>query len=99
MFANFHHSIRSSPTSGWPQHHRYCLASKSRGGNPSRLKTVWDEHQSSQVKTEAEPVVELPIEMAEVVASISKALTERIAALAVELNDKAVTAAERKVLR
>ena len=92
-----HHSIRSGPTSGWPQHHRFCLASESRGGNPSRLKPVWDEHQSSQVKTEAEPVVELPIEVAEVVASISKALTERIAALAVELNDKAVTAAERKV--
>ena len=75
----------------------FALRQKVGGGNPSRLKQVWDEHQSSQVKTEAEPVAELPVEVAEVVAAVSKALTERIASLAIELNDKAVKAAERKV--
>jgi colicin import membrane protein len=39
----------------------------------------------------------LPVEVAEEVASVSKALTERLTALAVELNDKAVKAAERRV--
>ncbi|HNM96747.1 MAG TPA: molybdenum cofactor biosynthesis protein MoaE, partial [Marmoricola sp.] len=36
-------------------------------------------------------------EVAEEVAAVTKALTDRLAALAVELNDKAVKAAERRV--
>ena len=44
-----------------------------------------------------EPVAELPVEVAEEVAAVTKALTERLSALAVELNDKAVKAAERRV--
>lgn len=75
----------------------FALRQKVGGGNPSRLKQVWDEHQSSQRKTEAEPVAELPVEVAETVAAVSKALSERLASLAVELNDKAVKAAERRV--
>ena len=75
----------------------FALRQKVGGGNPSRLKQVWDEHQSSQAATVAEPVAELPVEVAEVVAGVSKALAERIAELAVDLNDKAVKAAERKV--
>jgi chromosome segregation ATPase len=39
----------------------------------------------------------LPIEVAEEVAMVTKALTERLSMLAVELNDKAVKAAERRV--
>jgi uncharacterized coiled-coil DUF342 family protein len=75
----------------------FALRQKVGGGNPSRLKQVWDEHMSSQAVTRAEPVAELPIEVAEEVATVTKALTERLAALAVELNDKAVKAAERRV--
>lgn len=75
----------------------FALRQKVGGGNPSRLKQVWDEHISSQAVTKAEPVAELPIEVAEEVATVTKALTERLAALAVELNDKAVKAAERRV--
>ncbi|WP_426166243.1 DNA-binding protein [Polaromonas sp. DSP2-3-2b2] len=75
----------------------FALRQKVGGGNPTRLKQVWDEHQSSQVKTQAEPVADLPVEVAETVGAVSKALTERLASLAVELNDKAVKAAERRV--
>lgn len=75
----------------------FALRQKVGGGNPSRLKQVWDEHLSSQSVTRAEPVAELPVEVAEEVASITKALAERLAALAVDLNDKAVRAAERRV--
>jgi chromosome segregation ATPase len=75
----------------------FALRQKVGGGNPSRLKQVWDEHQASQSVTQAEPVAELPVEVAEEFASASKALTERIGSLAVELNDKAVKAAERRV--
>ncbi len=75
----------------------FALRQRVGGGNPSRLKQVWDEHISSQAVARAEPVAELPIEVAEEVAAVTKALTERLAALAVELNDKAVKAAERRV--
>ena len=75
----------------------FALRQKVGGGNPSRLKQVWDEHLASQSVTKAEPVAELPIEVAEEVATVTKALTDRLQALAVELNDKAVKAAERRV--
>lgn len=75
----------------------FALRQKVGGGNPSRLKQVWDEHISSRAVTRAEPVAELPVEVAEEVAAVTKALTERLATLAVELNDKAVKTAERRV--
>lgn len=75
----------------------FALRQKVGGGNPTRLKQVWDEHINSQATTKAEPVAELPVEVAEEVATVTKALTERLALLAVRLNDKAVKAAERRV--
>lgn len=75
----------------------FALRQRVGGGNPSRLKQVWDEHLAGQAEQRAEPVAELPVEVAEEVAAVTKALTERLAALAVELNDKAVKAAERRV--
>lgn len=75
----------------------FALRQKVGGGNPTRLKQVWDEHLASQSVQQAEPVAELPVEVAEEVAAVTKALTERLATLAVELNDKAVKAAERRV--
>ncbi|PHM59501.1 hypothetical protein Xish_03619 [Xenorhabdus ishibashii] len=45
----------------------------------------------------AEPAVELPVEVAEEVKTVSPALAERINQLATELNDKAVKAAELRV--
>ena len=62
----------------------FALRQKVGGGNPSRLKQVWDEHLASQSVTKAEPVAELPVEVAEEVASVTKALTERLAALKTE---------------
>jgi colicin import membrane protein len=75
----------------------FALRQKVGGGNPSRLKQVWDEHLASQSVTKAEPVSELPVEVAEEVALVTKELTQRLAALAVELNDKAVKAADLRV--
>ena len=75
----------------------FALRQKVGGGNPSRLKQIWDEHANSQSVAKAEPVAELPIEVAEEVATVTKALTERLNLLAVQLNDKAVKAAERRV--
>jgi colicin import membrane protein len=75
----------------------FALRQKVGGGNPNRLKQVWDEHVTSKSTTQTEPVAELPVEVAEEVAAVTKALTERIGQLAIELNDKAVKAAERRV--
>lgn len=75
----------------------FALRQRVGGGNPTRLKQVWDEHVSSTSAEAAEPVAELPVEVAEEVATVTRELTGRLAALAVELNDKAVKAAERRV--
>ena len=53
----------------------FALRQKVGGGNPSRLKLLWDEHLSSQSVTKVEPVAELPVEVAEEVAAVTKALT------------------------
>ncbi|USX11026.1 DNA-binding protein [Paraburkholderia fungorum] len=75
----------------------FALRQRVGGGNPNRLKQVWDEHVAAQATTEVKPVAELPVEVAEEVAAVTSALSERIAKLAAELNDKAVKAAERRV--
>ena len=67
------------------------------GGNPTRLRKVWEAHLASQSGAKAEPAAELPAEVAEEMAAVTKALTDRLATLAVEVNDKAVKAAERRV--
>ena len=75
----------------------FALRQKIGGGHPSRLKQVWDEYLNSQVAVKIDPVVELPVEVAEEVASVTKALAERLMGMAVEVNNKAVKAAERHV--
>ena len=75
----------------------FALRQKVGGGNPNRLKQVWDEHLAARHAKEAEPVAELPVEVAEEVAQVTRSLTDRLASLAVELNDRAVKAAERRV--
>jgi colicin import membrane protein len=74
----------------------FALRQRVGGGNPSRLRQVWDEHLADKAVA-VEPVAELPVEVAETVAAVTKALAERIAAFAVKLNDTAVRAAERRV--
>lgn len=75
----------------------FALRQRVGGGNPARLRQVWDNHIASKTATQTEPPAELPVEVAEQVAAVTKALTDRLSALAVELNDKAVKAAERRV--
>jgi colicin import membrane protein len=67
------------------------------GGDPKRLKDVWDRHNISQSVTNAEPIAELPVEVAETLAALTKALVDKVNALAVDLNDKTVKAQERRV--
>lgn len=75
----------------------FALRQRVGGGNPNRLKQVWDEHLASQSVVQAEPVAELPVEVAEQLKVVTEALVARLATLAVDLNDKAVKASERRV--
>ena len=75
----------------------FALRKKVGGGDANRLRQVWDEYHTGQSVAEHEPVAELPVEVAEEMKAISAALTDRIAQLTLELNDKAVKASERRV--
>ena len=75
----------------------FALRQKIGGGNPTRLRQIWEEHQAGQAAVKVEPVAELPIEVAEEVTTVTAELTARLARLALELNDKAVKTAERRV--
>ena len=76
----------------------FALRTVTDGGKPARLMKVWEEHLSGQAPLPASlPTVELPLQMAEELAVVTKALGERMAALAISLNNQAVQAAERRV--
>jgi len=67
------------------------------GGNSKRLKQVWDEYQASQTGGKAEPATELPLEVAETLRVYNKSSNDQALALAIEINDKAVKATERRI--
>lgn len=75
----------------------FALRQKIGGGNPARLKQIWDEHVTSDGAAPAAPAPELPPEIAERVATHGRELAERLTALAAELNADAIAAAERRV--
>lgn len=53
----------------------FALRNQVGGGNPTRLRQIWDEYQASQSTVVTEPVAELPVEMAEEVKTVSAALS------------------------
>lgn len=75
----------------------FALRQKIGGGNPARLKQVWDEFISSSQAANKEPVAELPLEVAQQLDAVTKALTDQLAHLTIQLNDQAVKAAEQRV--
>ena len=75
----------------------FALRQKVGGGNPSRLRQVWEEHLAGKEAVEFNHVADLPVEVADTLAAVTKSLTERITVFAAKLNDTAVRAAERRV--
>ena len=76
----------------------FALRTLTEGGKPARLMKVWEDHLSGQTALPASlPNAELPLQMAEELAVVTKALNERLAALVISLNNQAVQAAERRV--
>jgi chromosome segregation ATPase len=63
-------------------------------GNTVRLKQVWDEYASGLTATEVEPVAALPLEVAQKVEEATRFMSERLAALASEMNNTATKVAE-----
>ena len=76
----------------------FALRTLTEGGKPARLMKVWEDHLSGQTALPTSlPTAELPLQMAEELAVVTKALGERMAALAISLNNQAIQAAERRV--
>ena len=75
-----------------------ALRNLTEGGKPERLMKVWETYLSGQAALPTSlPTAELPLQMAEELAVVTKALGERIGALAISLNNQAIQAAERRV--
>lgn len=72
----------------------FALRQKIGGGNPNRLKQVWDEHLAKRDIGSSE---ELPDEVADAVARINQVIGDQLDGLAIELNDAAVSAADQRV--
>jgi colicin import membrane protein len=72
----------------------FALRRQIGGGNPTRIKQVWDEHVASEHSTPAESMPELPVELAEMLGAMTQTLTEQWTKLAREMNNRAVRAAD-----
>jgi colicin import membrane protein len=75
----------------------FALHRKVGGGNPLRLKQVWDEHLAGHSAAPLESVAAAPLDVAEDVVAVTRDLTERLTGLVLEVNEKLVNAAERRV--
>lgn len=75
----------------------FALRKRVGGGNPFRLKQVWDEYQSGKAPANQELAVELPVDLSDEVAVITRSMSEQLAALAMALYEKAVKATEQRV--
>jgi len=75
----------------------FALRKEIGGGNPSRLVRVWEDYRRTQEVVESEPVQDLPVEVEEALAEMTGAFLDQIRTLAINLNNKAVKTAERRV--
>ena len=67
------------------------------GGNPTRLREVWEAYVASQVTATVDPVEELPLEVAEKISAGLKGFTSGLTKLALEIHGNMAKAAELKV--
>lgn len=66
------------------------------GGDPNRLRQVWEQHLAAKSVVSAEPVADLPPEMAARWEERKAQLVDSLDSLIVDLNDVAVRAADRR---
>ena len=75
----------------------FALRKRVGGGDPSRLRQVWDGYLAGQTSVEPEPLADLPPELADAVKTVTATLTGHVVQLLRELNDRAVRAAECRI--
>lgn len=75
----------------------FALRKRVGGGDPSRLRQVWDGYLAGQTSVEPEPLADLPPELADAVKAVTATLTGHVVQLLRELNDRVVRAAECRV--
>lgn len=75
----------------------FALRKRVGGGDPSRLRQVWDGYLAGQTSVESGPLADLPPELADAVKTVTGTLTGHVVQLLRELNDRAVRAAEHRV--
>ncbi|EDW4369353.1 hypothetical protein AA445_005422, partial [Salmonella enterica subsp. diarizonae] len=75
----------------------FALRKRVGGGDPSRLRQVWDGYLAGQTAVESGPLADLPPELAGAVKAVTATLTGHVVQLLRELNDRAVRAAEHRV--
>lgn len=75
----------------------FALRKRVGGGDPSRLRQVWDGYLAGQTSVESEPLADLPPELADALKVVTATLTGHVVQLLRELNDRAVRAAECRV--
>ncbi|HBZ8552135.1 TPA: DNA-binding protein, partial [Salmonella enterica subsp. houtenae] len=67
----------------------FALRKRVGGGDPSRLRQVWDGYLAGQTSVESEPLADLPPELADAVKVVTATLTGHVVQLLRELNDRA----------
>ena len=75
----------------------FAIRQKIGGGNPVRLKSVWDQYVADRT-VEIKPEIELPDELIELVASINGTMTGLIEKLANNLHARSMKLAERRAI-
>ena len=75
----------------------FAIRQKVGGGNPTRLKQVWDEYRNSSSVVATEPATELPGEVADELETFKVENVKRLDAIAAGLNSRAVKAAQLMV--
>ena len=75
----------------------FAIRQKVGGGNPTRLKQVWDEYRNSSSVVATEPATELPGEVADELETFKAENAKRLDAIAAGLNSRAVKAAQLMV--
>lgn len=73
----------------------FALRQRLGGGNPIRLKAIWDEHLTSQTQAPAQ-LPDLPPEIAEQVSAINARQAEQLNALAKQLSASALALVEQR---
>ncbi len=75
----------------------FALRQQVGGGNPTRLRQIWNAHVASQDSQQSQAELELPVEIADEVQAASQALTDLVSKLALRINHAAVKVADRRV--